>query len=101
MARGKGSLLSPKPVALPQTYNAQRGGFAVNYPLSKKKQKKRIDHDPRLGTKMRSLGLLNFARLARPQPPRQAREVRRPRDRIFVPMKFRYKSFSMRACRQP
>ena len=37
----------------------------MNYPLSKKKQKKRIDHDPRLGTKMRSLGLLNFARLAR------------------------------------
>ena len=27
----------------------KRGGFAVNYPLSKKEQKKRIDHDPRLG----------------------------------------------------
>ena len=52
MARGKGSLLSPKPVALPQTYNAQRGGFAVNYPLSKKEQKKRIDHDPRLAKKI-------------------------------------------------
>ena len=52
MARGKGRQLSPKPVALPQTYNAQRGGFAVNYPLSKKEQKKRIDHDPRLAKKI-------------------------------------------------
>ena len=56
MARGKGSLLSPKPVALPQTYNAQRGGFAVNYPLSKKEQKKRIDHDPRLAKKILGRG---------------------------------------------
>ena len=39
-------------MALPQTYNAQRGGFAVNYPLSKKEQKKRIDHDPRLAKKI-------------------------------------------------
>ena len=33
----------------------KRGGFAVNYPLSKKEQKKRIDHDPRLAKKILSI----------------------------------------------
>ena len=77
MARGKGSLLSPKPVALPQTYMptapilaradrlaAELGLTSNNYGCLHARMEKDLYRNF-MGTKMRSLGLLNFARLAR------------------------------------